>query len=307
MHKPAVRDEIEIRDPRRLGIYYTPEDVATVLVQWALPKRQGSVLDPSFGGCSLLRAALALRRHMHSSNQVAVFGVDVDPGALAHARELHKLGVPKANLIQADFFAIDSSRFGGRKFDAIVGNPPYIRHHWHHGASRELALALASANGVRLPGRADAWAFFVVHALSFLQQGGRLALLLPVAILHADYAQSVLEHLSTKFENVRLIELAERLFPGASEATIVLAASGYMSSGAARISFARAPSARDLACLLRPDAPAISVTCDRRRTWALLGLPAAAQSAWKRAVESPSVHTFGDIAKIPRRRSHGRQ
>lgn len=299
MHQPATPDgDGEVADARRLGIYYTPDDVAAVLVRWALPQRTGTVLDPSFGGCSILRAALALEPGAGSNGNVAVFGVDIDPGARHHARELHKLGVPTANLVQGDFFATGPATFGDRRFDAVIANPPYIRHHWHQGDSRTLAKTVAETDGVTLPGRADAWAFFVIHSLGFLRQGGRLAFLLPAAILHADYAQSLLEHLSTRFEDVRLVELTQRLFPDAAEASVVLVASGYMLSDSARMSLARGSGPADLARLLRPDAAGLPVTWETRRMWPLLELPAAAQRAWKQAVESPLVHTLGDLATI---------
>src|SRR5687768_16846971 len=40
---------------RSLGAYYSPEPYARVLVRWALAGRQQSVLDPSYGGCAVLR------------------------------------------------------------------------------------------------------------------------------------------------------------------------------------------------------------------------------------------------------------
>ena len=42
--------------PRRLfGVYYTPDNLASVLVRWALADKPGPVLDPSYGGCAFLR------------------------------------------------------------------------------------------------------------------------------------------------------------------------------------------------------------------------------------------------------------
>lgn len=42
---------------RSLGIYYTPRNAADLLAAWAIRNPADTVLEPSFGGCSLLAAA----------------------------------------------------------------------------------------------------------------------------------------------------------------------------------------------------------------------------------------------------------
>ena len=95
--------------PRKaLGAFYTPPNVARSIVDWALAGVPGSVLDPSFGGCSFLDQAidaLASLGALHPGR--LVHGIDVDGQATAEpARRLVTRGVPEEQLVIRDFFAI---------------------------------------------------------------------------------------------------------------------------------------------------------------------------------------------------------
>lgn len=216
---------------RLLGAYYTPDDVAGLLAQWAVVGQGGRVLDPSFGGCAFMQAAASrLKRTGCRQPGRLVFGVDVDSSCVRYVRESPDL--VEANVVFRDFLAARRSELPGAPFQAIVGNPPYVRHHWLKDERRVAARRIAEESGHRLPETASLWAYFVLHALAFLEAGGRLAMLVPEAILQADYAVSVRAALQQHFETVRLIHLRERLFDGTEEPVVVIAAEGFGRPGA---------------------------------------------------------------------------
>jgi hypothetical protein len=72
--------------------------------------------------------------------------------------------------------------------------------------------------------RASAWAYFVLHAIDFVKTGGRLAMLLPGSVLHADYSTAVRKALNQAFGQVELLRVDERIFTGTREETVVLLA-----------------------------------------------------------------------------------
>src|SRR5215469_17926147 len=85
---------------KRLGVYYTPEWLADHLVSWALLRGIGRILDPSFGGCAILRAALRhLSQRVGTRGASLVYGFDIDPHARQYADQLIQAGVPAKNLI----------------------------------------------------------------------------------------------------------------------------------------------------------------------------------------------------------------
>jgi type I restriction-modification system DNA methylase subunit len=181
----AVSAEVAAR--RLLGAYYTPDDVARVITRWALNGSKGPVLDPSCGGGAFMRAAVReLRALGDAAPADKTYGVDVDPECLAAIREGGEVAAERC--VVEDFLALSPEALDGAPFHAIVGNPPYVRHHWLKGDARAAAYAArdAHAEPVKLAGTASLWAYFVVHSLGFLSPGGRLAMLVPEAILQSD-------------------------------------------------------------------------------------------------------------------------
>lgn len=244
---------VSVPQRRLLGVYYTPDEVAGLLAAWAVVKSTGRVLDPSFGGCAFMQAAVSqLNRNGRRQPGRQVFGVDVDDSCARYVREDSNL--VEDNVVFRDFLAIRPGELSGAPFHAIVGNPPYVRHHWLKDERRAVARRIAEESGQRLPETASLWAYFVLHALAFLEPGGRLAMLVPEAILQADYAASVRAALQQHFEKVRLIHLRQRLFHGTDEPVVVLAAERFGSPGA--LAVLSVDTADELGAALHGTAPA---------------------------------------------------
>lgn len=215
---------------RILGAYYTPDAVAEVLVRWSLNGERGRLLDPSFGGCAFLEAGAMVMEEMGvKAGGEMVFGVDVDPNCVQYVRNSSRLF--EKNCTFADFLSLSPTDLSGRLFQSIVGNPPFVRHHWVKGEKRSVARKIANESAVVLAETANLWAYFLVHALAFLVKGGRLALLVPEAILQADYAVDVRRVLESSFRRVRLVHLRERLFHGTEEPVVVVAGEDFGESG----------------------------------------------------------------------------
>ena len=217
-----------ISDDRLLGRFYTPDRIAKTLVRWGLSGQRRRVLDPSFGGCSFLKAALSILEDLgvHDPGR-RVFGADIDPAAREFADSLWASGVPKANLVIDDFFSLTPGTNGIPLVDAVVGNPPYIRSQWLSADSKRRATQVLAEREIRLSGRSNAWAYFVAHAMSFLRVKGRLVFLLPASVGFADYAAEVLELVRRHFRRSAVLHIPQRLFPDTEERIVVLLAEDY--------------------------------------------------------------------------------
>lgn len=174
----------------------------------------------------MLRVALDELCSLGADNPTdLIFGADIDDGTVEWAAHLVSQGVPTGQLRAADFLSLIADVDLPRT-SAVVGNPPYVKHQRLTAPARAQAVAAAESAGVRLSGRASLWAYFVVHAAQFVLPGGRMALLLPGAVLQADYAPNVLTYLQRSFEDVLFIRVRERIFEDTQEETVALLAHG---------------------------------------------------------------------------------
>lgn len=206
------------------GAFFTPEALADFLAGWAVRKPTDRILDPSCGEASLLIAAGRRLRALGGKGKV--HGLDVHPPSIDAARQILDEEGFKSELRAGDFF--DEEPQG--RFDAVIGNPPYIRYQSFTGKDRIKAQKAAFAQGVRLSGLANAWAAFVVHASQFLKKDGRLALVLPAVLLSVNYAAPVRGFLLSHFRSVKLVLFEERVFPDVMEEVVLLLAEGLGST-----------------------------------------------------------------------------
>jgi len=135
---------------------------------------------------------------------------------------------PRSIVHQGDFFAW--AKATDQRFDAVGGNPPFIRYQHFAGAMRAEAAALSRDMGAEFSGLASSWAPFVVVAAGLLKPGGRLAFVVPAEIGHATYARPLVESLCSHFDRVTVLAVRHKLFPELSEDAWILYAEGYGAS-----------------------------------------------------------------------------
>jgi adenine-specific DNA methylase len=209
---------------KALGAFYTDIQVADFLVWWAVRSARDTVMDPSFGGGVFLRSACNRLLELGGKPADQVFGVEVDSGV--HELIVEKLhdefGVNQRNLVIKDFF--DYEALPVNRVTALVGNPPFIRYQRFVAETRMRALAQAADQGVRLTQLSSSWAPFIVHGISMVKNGGRLAMVLPVELGHASYALPVMKHLFESFGKVTFLTFRKKLFPNLSEDTLLVLA-----------------------------------------------------------------------------------
>jgi adenine-specific DNA-methyltransferase len=284
---------------RALGSYYSPEPYARALVEWALNGVSGTVLDPSYGGCAFLRVGIdALRSLGETEAESLVFGTDIDGSTAPWAAHLVSLGVPPKNLLAFDFLSlIPGAQLPLAK--AVVGNPPYVRHHWIASEPLQNARSAMESAGVHLNQRANMWAYFLVHSVRHVAQGGRLAMLLPGSALNAEYARPVHEYLSKSFGAVRFVRVHERIFADAQEETVVVLAE-ERGSPDGTLSIKSARNLRDLTEILksksRPDEA--DLASPTTFNWRRGLIDPSALSVFDRLASSPNVRKLGDLATI---------
>ena len=139
------------------------------------------VLDPACGDGRFLIAAAAMIAAAGATPVLT--GVDIDLGGLRSAGLLGRHAAIAIEGIEADSLAYD---WGSRRFDVVVGNPPFLS---------QMATATARDGGSRFGGGtyANAAADFLALSSRLVDDGGRVGLVLPLALLTARDAGPIRE------------------------------------------------------------------------------------------------------------------
>jgi adenine-specific DNA-methyltransferase len=295
----SERDSAGDRDRKANGVYYTPPRLAGLLASWALERGPERILEPSYGKGVFLREIDAkLRERGVRDPGRHIFGVELDPAGPGHLREFG-LRLPEGHLRSGDLLALDVKTLGGH-FDAIVGNPPYIRHHLLDAKLVARGRESAKLLGINLNGRSDAWTYFCAHLVTFLAEDGRLALVLPGSVLQADYARPLLKALAGEEGEVQLVRIGERLFPGVQERTVLLLIDRSRPGGG-RVIYRSIANLIGLRSALkrRPRARSASPSSGEFHATPLPWRLSAKEAAvWEEACACEGVLRLGEVAKV---------
>lgn len=215
-------DTAEARKAR--GAFFTPAELTGFVAQWTIRSPGDRVLEPSCGEAAFLLSA-GDRLKTLGARQIGegqLQGIEIHEASARGAQALLASCELSARIWAGDFFDASPTE----PFDAVIGNPPYVRYQQFAGEARAKAQQIALRQGVRLAGLASSWAAFVVHASSFLKPGGRLGLVLPAELLTVNYAAPVREFLMRRFAQVRIVLFEGLVFPGVIAEVILLLAEG---------------------------------------------------------------------------------
>jgi len=187
----------------RLGQFATPTRLAAEVLAHARKLfplgRPVRFLDPAIGTGAFYSAFL---RAFPARRIEAAVGFEIDPHYAEPARKLwrrHPL-----QLVVGDFTAAKPPAARGR-FNLIVCNPPYVRHHHMTAAEKaRLREAAAGASGVRLAGLAGLYCYFLALAHAWLAEDGIAGWLIPSEFMDVNYGEPLKRYLLEKVELLRV-------------------------------------------------------------------------------------------------------
>lgn len=206
MIAPEVElERLKAREERyRLGQFFTPPSIAEFMGEAIRAVEPETILDPGVGGGVLLRAIGEGPRR---------FGLDVDPVAVDLASE--SLG-SDVELAVGDFLDPASWPLSAESFDAIVANPPYIRHHNLNAEHKALSQRYGARLRLKVSSLSGSYVYFFLEALLRLNEGGRLVFITPTEFLDVRYGNAVKSALldTCEIDEVVVLQMDELAFDG---------------------------------------------------------------------------------------------
>lgn len=211
-HQKLPHNQQERETLRNKGQFWTPSWVAEAMVSYVAVNNVDMILDPAAGRGAFFKALLTL-----GNKGISFLGFDIDTEVLSD--EIYSQ--TGCSVEQRDFLKNPPDK----KFEAIVANPPYIR---HHRINRETKLFLkkmsSSITGSVIDGRAGYHVYFLILALSLLKQNGRLAFIMPADTCEGKFAKNLWRWISSEYclDCVITFDKEATPFPGVDTNAIVL-------------------------------------------------------------------------------------
>jgi predicted RNA methylase len=182
----------------RLGQFGTPTALARDILQFGLsllgeghPIR---FLDPAIGTGSFFSALI----HTISSDRIEIAqGYELDIAYGESARDIWR-GTP-LNVIIDDFTRAEAPSEQSDRFNLLICNPPYVRHHHiSSGDKSRLQHASEATCGVRITGLAGLYCYFLGLSHVWMQSGGIAGWLIPSEFMDVNYGRSIKKYLLDK-------------------------------------------------------------------------------------------------------------
>lgn len=187
-------DEAKTREERnRLGQFATPTQLACDVLkigQKFLGKKAARFFDPAFGTGTFYSALL---RTFAPSKIHSAEAFEIDPHYGGPAGTLW--GRLPLRLHLADFTRATAPAEKDR-FNLVVCNPPYVRHHHLNAQEKErLGAAVFDVTGLKLSGLSGFYTYFMLLAHEWMQKDGIAVWLIPSEFMGVNYGRSLREYL----------------------------------------------------------------------------------------------------------------
>lgn len=205
------------------GGYYTPLDLAAFIAQWVGELRPNRVLEPSCGDGAFFQAMAGVG----GFEDTEVVGFELDQAeARKAAQRARQIGLPNVDVRPQDFlaWAIENMAEGGERFDAVVGNPPFVRYQFLPPTFQTRAARIFDELDLKFTKHTNAWVSFILASMSLLRPGGRLAMVVPAEIIHVTHAQSLRTYLGKECRRLVIVDPEELWFDGTLQGAVILMA-----------------------------------------------------------------------------------
>src|SRR5690349_15067716 len=108
------------------GAFFTPPEIARFLSTWAIRTPNDTILEPSCGEAAFLLSAAERLKALGAKGELtsSLHGLDIHLESIAEAKQLLTARGLDATFSTGDFF----EREPVADFDAVIGNPPYVRY-----------------------------------------------------------------------------------------------------------------------------------------------------------------------------------
>jgi len=224
----------DVHPDKLRGGFYTAPHVVEFCLQQIQRLREGwpeRWLEPSAGDGAFLRG-MAQLLPAASRRRVCVQAVElIETEAAKSAGALKNAGI-EGDVANESFF--EWATRDASQFDAVVGNPPYVRYQFVDEDDRLLAERLVGELGITLRGVSNLWIPFAILSLARLRENGCFSLVLPSELFCTSSGGQFRAYLIEHFTSLEIDLFPRATFPDILQDVVVISGRKAVRPAAAR-------------------------------------------------------------------------
>ena len=201
------------------GAYYTPLKLTKKIVDFfANENSVHDILEPSCGDGVFVDAVLNAGSLGEKDNITAI---EIEKAEAKKVKNRWK-GNAHLKVLNMDFFDFYHKHKAKKRYDLILGNPPYIRYQYLEEAQRVEMSQILTAHKMKANKLINTWVAFLVACVHLLRENGKIAFVIPAEILQVAYAEDLRLFLANELSKITLITFEELVFPDIEQEIVVL-------------------------------------------------------------------------------------
>ena len=183
------------------GAFYTPPSLTKYMVRYVFTRHTiQTVLEPSVGNGAFLEEL--------TKRACIIDAVDIDHKALD---EIFEKKYQNVSIIERNF--LEYASVCGKKYDLIIGNPPYVRKKYLSTHDRDISHVLTDEYGLPQTVFQNLWVSFILCSLKLLKEEGTIFFVLPFEFLQVQYPCQLRGELEKRFNTIEIITFEKTPFP----------------------------------------------------------------------------------------------
>lgn len=210
---------------KHTGSYYTPKLLTTFIVNHLFSKHSKkikSILEPSSGDGVFIKSILE-----RDISNMEIDAIEKNKDEFKKSLLLLKdlIAIGKAKVYNADFLSKYYDL--NKKYDLIIGNPPYIKKNYLLDYQIEKCKAIHKKANLSEEVK-NIWTAFLIACADLIKLNGILAFVLPAELLQVKFTSEIREYMRMNFDRIEIFTFDQLLFNTQGQDTVLFI--GYKKS-----------------------------------------------------------------------------
>lgn len=206
--------KVGLEHRKKYAQFFTPEFISDFMTDWILQDNPTccKILEPAFG------LGIFSRSMLKTKSQICITGYDIDDIVISAAKTIF---LSKSDIVSINKIDYLESTWED-KYDGIICNPPYLKFHDYDNG--KFIPQVNSYLGTNLNGFTNIYTLFLLKSIAQLNEGGRLAYIVPSEFLNSDYGVEVKRHIlqSGTLRHIIIFDFTECAFDDALTTACIL-------------------------------------------------------------------------------------